>query len=233
MLQIPIIMKKLLLFVILFSSIFAVSAQKFYSTTGGEIIFSNAFVEMNGDNVQTNYRFTLFYHMETNYHWDFAKFIGMYFGLGIRNVGLITEEDYKKKHRSYMLGIPLALKLGRTADGSFLYGGAEYEMLFHYKEKTFENDTKTKYTEWFSDRTNRFLPSVFFGYQFKGGTNLRFKMYLENFFNQDYSETIDNVETYPYQNVTSQIYYFSLSFYLKNKRIREQIEKRNEFFVRM
>ena len=224
-------MKNLLISIAILFAVIAVKGQRFYSATGGEIILSNAFLEINGQDISTNYRFTLFYHMETNYNWDFSRVLGIYSGLGIRNIGLIANDDNKIKYRSYTLGVPLALKIGNLANNSFLYGGMEYEMLFHYKEKGFINDQKTKYTEWFSDRTNRFVPSAFIGYQFKGGMNFRFKMYLDNFFNQDYSETINGVITYPYQNITSQIYYFSVSFYIKNKRIKEKIDNRQEFFV--
>jgi hypothetical protein len=224
-------MKKLLLSIAIIFMITSVNAQKFYTSTGGEIILSNAFLEINGQDISTNYRFTLFYHMEENYNWDFSKPVGIYTGLGIRNVGLIANEDYITKYRSYTLGIPLAIKIGNLEENTFLYGGMEYEWLFHYKEKDFENDTKSKYSEWFSERTNQFVPSAFVGYQLKSGMNFRFKMYLDNFFNEDYSETTNGVETFPYQNITSQIYYFSISFYIKNKHLKEKIENRKEFFV--
>ena len=66
-------------------------SQKFYSSTGGEFIFSNAIVEAYGTEVPTNTRFTLFYHMETNYHYDFSRFMGVYSGIGVRNIGLIIK----------------------------------------------------------------------------------------------------------------------------------------------
>jgi len=224
-------MKKIFLLFLILLLLQSGYSQKFYSTTGGEIIFSNAFLEINAKDIDTKYRFTLFYHMESNYNWDFSRFVGLYSGLGIRNIGLIADDDHLIKYRSYALGLPVALKLGNLPGNTFIYGGLEYEMLFHYKEKEFIDGKKSKYTEWFSDRTNLFVPSVFFGYQFKGGTNFRFKLYLDNFFNQDYTETIDGINTKPYQNITSQIYYFSLSFYIKNTRIKEKIENRTEFFV--
>lgn len=216
-------MKKTLFLIIAVLFIFSIPAsfsQQIYRTTGGEFIFSFADVEENGINVPTNMRFTMFFHFTEKIHFDVTDNLGFYSGIGIRNVGLITDEDnYKIKRRSYMLGVPLAIKLGSFKDNFYVYAGGEYELLFHYKQKLFVDGDKTKYSEWFSDRTNRFLPSVFVGVQFPKGINLQFKYYLDDFLNRDFRGTDFGVPV-SYANYKTQIYYISLSFNLRNKSFR-------------
>jgi hypothetical protein len=213
-------MKKILflIFVVLFGfSIPSSFSQKIYRTTGGELIFSFADVEQYGNNVPTNMRFTMFFHFSEKIHFDITNNLGFYSGMGIRNVGLITDqENYKIKRRSYMLGVPLAFKLGSFKDNFYVYAGGEYELLFHYKQKLFVDGNKTKSSEWFSNRTNRFLPSVFAGIQFPKGVNLKFKYYLDDFLNKDFSGRDFGVPV-SYATYKTQIYYISLSFNLRNK----------------
>ncbi len=125
--------------VLLFLNV-SVRAQKLYTVSGGEIIFQSASVEKKidgiGTGVNTNLRFTLFFHFGEYVHYDFSDNMGMFTGLGIRNVGLITDEDsIKAKFRTYNLGMPLALKFGSFKKNLFLFVGAEYEWMFHFKQK--------------------------------------------------------------------------------------------------
>ncbi len=75
----------------------SVRAQKLYTVSGGEIIFQSASIEKKTDgvstSVNTNLRFTLFFHIGEYLHYDITDNMGMFSGLGIRNVGFITEED--------------------------------------------------------------------------------------------------------------------------------------------
>ena len=68
------------------------------------------------------------------------------------------------------------------------FGGAEYEFAFHYKYKWWDNGEKHKVSEWFSNRTNRFLPSVFAGVQFPKGFNIKLKYYLTNLLNPNFQK---------------------------------------------
>ena len=157
-------------------------AQDIYTITGGELLFQSGAIEKGGADMNTNMRFTLWFHLGEYVHLDVSKNIGFFTGLGVRNVGFITEEnDIKTKYRSYMLGAPLALKLGSFDKNFFIYGGGEYEWMFHFKQKTFVNDEKIKYSDWFSNRTPDFIPSVFVGIQFPYGANVKFKYYLKDF----------------------------------------------------
>lgn len=206
-------------------------AQDVYPISSGELIFSFADVERNGDNIPTNMRFSLFFHYGQYWHFDLSNNIGFYTGGAIRNVGFITDEDnYKVKRRSYTLGVPLALKLGSFKDGVFIYAGGEYELLFHYKQKIFTDGNKIKSREWFSDRTNRFVPSVFGGIQFPKGINIKFKYYLDNFLNPDF-KGYDNGQPVDYSDFNEmQLYYISISKQIKTRKIKKKAVD-NEYVV--
>jgi hypothetical protein len=150
---------------------------------------------------------------------DFNKSFGAFTGLALRNVGYITSDykdpsndlSYKKKFRSYNLGIPIGLKVGNL-DKTFFYGGYEIEFAIAYKEKTYEDGDKTdKITGWFSSRQEVFQHGFLAGIQFPYGANLKFKYYLSEFHNRDY---VNNAGIKPYGELKSNIYYFSLCFFL-------------------
>jgi hypothetical protein len=195
-------------------------AQKVYGTSSGEMIFQSAMIEQLGDDANSNMRFTLWFHAGEYVHLDAGNNIGFFSGMGIRNVGFITSDnDIKNKYRSYNLGIPLALKLGSFKDHFYIYGGGEYEWMFHFKQKTILGDEKIKYRKWFSNRTPGLIPSVFAGIQFPKGLNIKFRYYLDNFLNHDYQGSG------PYSDYTAfdktRVWYISLSFQIKNAQIKD------------
>lgn len=201
---------------------FGLNAQnKVYSTFGGELIFSFADVEVNGESVENVLRFTLFLHLGNYWHLDFTDNVGMFTGFAIRNVGMTTNEGPDQwVRRSYSAGIPLAMKFGTFSENLFFFGGVEPELMFHYKQKrriNKDNSNKEKKSEWFSNRTNLINPSVFAGVQFPGGINVKFKAYLLDFLNNDFRETIDGVEVMPYQGWDTQLFYISASFNLRHR----------------
>jgi len=223
-------------------------AQGIYRSGGGEIIFSSADVQFaptagNPVDVSTNMRFTLFFHVQQFVNFDVTNWLGFYTGGAIRNVGFIVEDLYqnvgfsnidntnenwnkntKVKRRSYSLGFPLAFKLGSFDKNYFLYAGGEYEWMFHYKQKLFIDGNKAKYTEWFSDRTNTWVPSVFAGVQFPGGVNLKFKYYLDNFLNTDFTGRDFGNEVDYSRFESTGIWYISLAFVLNKKQIQNMME---------
>jgi opacity protein-like surface antigen len=225
----------------------SMTAQHVYPVTSGELIFSQskaAFTQafltqypgasLAGNNV----RFTAFFHLGQYIHCDFNNNIGFFSGLGVRNVGMITDENlpqtvsatdganvnysrYNIVRRQYMLGVPLAIKLGSFKDHTYFFAGAEYEMAFHFKEKYWTDSfdrsgPKTKSTEWFSSQTPTFLPSLFAGVQFPGGVNLKFKYYLTDFLNSDYKVSSNSTDgsLFSISDLTryesSQVFYFSV-----------------------
>ena len=216
------------------------NAQKIYHSNGGEVIFSGADVNFNGVNVNTNIRFTLFFHAQHHLNLDLTNNIGLFTGIGIRNVGLITEDLYqnvgfsdidpehpnwnkstKVKRRSYSLGFPLALKIGSFSNNFFLFAGGEYEWMFHYKQKLFIDDNKTKFKEWTSDRVNPWVPSLFAGVQFPQGFRLKFKYYMDDFLNTSFTG-VDFGQDVDYSQFESTgIWYVSVAFFINKKQIQK------------
>ena len=195
------------------------SQSKPYVTTGGEIIFSLASVEQNGNSETSTLRFSPTFNLQAMLNKDLSKKFGLFTGLAIRNVGYIINDyidpsnnlTFKKKFRTYNLGLPVGFKVGNL-DKTFFYGGYEVELAFTYKEKTFEDGDKTdKITGWFSDRNELFQHGFLAGIQFPYALNLKFKYYLSEFHNRDYTNTAG---IKPYAGLKSNIYYFSLCFFL-------------------
>ena len=190
-----------------------------HGVTSGEFIFSGGDVEIDGVNQDMGMRFSFFFHYGQYWHIDLNNNFGFYSGGAIRNVGLKTknEGDYDKIiRRSYSLGIPVAVKLGSFKDHFFVFGGAEGEWMFHYKQKFFNDDGKQKSSEWFSDRVNPIMPSVFAGIQFPKGLNLKFKYYLNDFLNKEYRGS-DFGTTVDYSIYKTQMFYISISFDIETK----------------
>ncbi|TLX76611.1 hypothetical protein E9993_06900 [Labilibacter sediminis] len=203
-----------------------ISAQtNIYSVSSGELIFSWSEVDQQIEeemiNVNSKLRFTLWFHVGQYLNFDFTNSLGLYTGMALRNVGFITEDsDYgleKRVHRSYNLGVPLALKLGSFKDHFYIYGGGEYELLFHHKEKYWVDGQKHKTSQWFSDKTNRFVPSAFVGVQFPKGLNLQFKYYLDDFLNHDYKRGSADFSDYK----KTQLFYVSLSVRLRTDQFKK------------
>ena len=236
---------------IIFISVLAIAlfstdskAQKrIYRSGGGEVILSGADVNFNDEEVNTNMRFTLFFHTQQNLNIDLTKFLGLYTGVAIRNVGLITEDLYqnvgfsniddqhpnwnkntKIKRRSYSLGFPLAVKLGAIKKHYFIYAGGEYEWMFHYKQKLFIDDNKTKYDEWGSKRVNPWIPSVFAGVQFPGGLNLKVKYYLDDFLNTDFVGKDFGQDVDYSQFQSTGIWYISMAWVINKKQLEKLLE---------
>jgi len=193
--------------------------SKAYWTTGGELIFSFANVDQHGNSLSSTMRFSPVVNLQAMLNKDVNKNFGLFTGLALRNVGYITKDyidpadslNYKKKFRSYNLGIPLGFKVGNL-EKIFFYAGYEIELAMSYKEKTYISGDKTdKITGWFSDRQEIFQHGFLAGVQFPYGTNLKFKYYLSEFHNQDFT---DNAGIKPYGGLKANIFYISLNFFL-------------------
>ena len=216
-------MKKIVLSLITLAAFysFCYSQSQVYTTSGGETIFSFAEIDYNGNEYGSIMRFSPVINLQTMVNFDFSPNIGLYTGLAFRNVGFIfddyidpeTGDKQKKKFRTYNVGIPVGLKVGKL-NKIFLYGGYDFEFPVNYKEKTFQNEKKNKFNVWFSDRVEKFQHGFIVGIQFPYGTNIKFKYYLSNFHNKDYTETKDGVEYKPYEFLNANIFYFSLNFNL-------------------
>lgn len=200
-------------------SLTASGQSKTYTTSGVEVIFSLADIEQGGVSQSSTLRFAPVINLSSMLNRDVTDRFGLFTGLAVRNVGYIYDnyddfaEDatYKKKFRSYNLGVPLGFKVG-DLDRMFIYAGYEVEVAVHYKEKTFEGGDKIdKITGWFSDRQDIFQHGFLVGIQFPKGANLKFKYYLSDFHNQDF---VDGSGNKPYEGLNSQVFYFSLNMML-------------------
>ena len=194
---------------------------KFYTTFGSEMIFSFSSIDDNGNKTGGNMRWTPVINLQTMVNYDPVKSFGLFSGIGVRNVGFIydgytdpeTGDKVKKKFRNYNIGIPVGIKVGNM-ERLFVYGGYEIEFPLAYKEKTFQNEIKSKFTVWFSKRVPTVYHTLLVGIQFPYGANLKFKYYLTNFHNKDFTTTVSGVQTKPYENLNANVFYISLCFNL-------------------
>ena len=230
--------------------------KRIYHSGSGEIILSGANILYSGVHgnvdVNTNLRFTLFFHTQQMINYDLNDRIGLYTGVALRNIGLITEDKYqylgftgvdqnhenwnvntKIKRRSYSLGFPLAVKVGSIKKHTFLYAGGEYEWMFHYKQKLFMDGNKTKYAEWGSDRVNPWVPSLFVGIQFPGGLNLKAKYYMKDFLNRDFRGKDFGQDVDYSQFQSTGIWYVSLAMIISKEKMKKLREEQKLRFSRV
>lgn len=198
-------------------------SSKIYYTQGGNgALLSLSRVSRNGNEVNSIPRFTLFFNIGTNANLDLGNNIGIFGGLNLTNIGMITEEEivgtvktdkFKTKQRVYAIGIPVGIKIGDLRK-FYVYGGAEAGFAVNYKQKDFINGEKVdKFNEWFSNRTNAFMPAVFVGFQSKSGFGLKVQYYLNDFLNQGYSEG----GVTPYAGTESRIFFLTLGYNFNRK----------------
>lgn len=235
--------KHLLLSLLMLLCLQNLIAQKSYLTTGGDIIFSfsnaSRTTGAGSNSINSDPRFTLWFHFSSYYHIDFTKNIGIYTGIHVRNLGLTTNEpssvdstiNVKWKRRSYALGVPLAIKIGALDKDLYFFFGGEYDYNFHYKEKEFLSNGKRKFSEWNSNRVTKFIPSVFGGVSFPGGFTLQLVWQLENFINPDYTYYTNNGSIMPNANLTSRIFYISLGQQMRYKSLEKAVKTPNRVAV--
>lgn len=198
------------------------SSKVYYSKGGNASLLSFAQVSRNGQEISSIPRFTMFFNAGTNANYDFGRNFGVFAGMNITNIGMITEEsivgtvrtdEFKYKRRVYAVGIPVGIKIGDLRN-FYIYGGAEAALAINYKEKTFINGEKVdKFNEWFSNRTNPFMPALFAGFQTRSGFGLKVQYYLNDFLNQSFAEG----NTRPYAGVESKIFFVTLGYNFDRK----------------
>jgi hypothetical protein len=192
-------------------------AQRKYTSSSGELIFSFANYVVNNNSINTPLRFTAFFHVSKFYHLDVSDAVGFYTGTGVRNVGFTEKQGNTTiKRRNYYVGMPLAIKLGNLDEDKYIYAGVEGEVGLNYKEKRFEGDNKVDvFDEWFSARTPLFMPSVMAGYNTTKGFNLKVRYYLFDFLNPNYVEQGQKI----YSNIqSSNIFYIGVSYNVPDKK---------------
>lgn len=192
--------------------------SKVYYTKGGNAaLLSFAQVNRNGEEVSTLPRFTMFFNIGTNANIDLGDNFGVFTGLNLTNIGMITEEKivgvvktdvFKLKQRVYAVGVPVGIKIGDLRK-FYVYGGAEAAFAINFKQKTFINGEKMdKFNEWFSNRSTPVMPALFAGFQTKSGFGLKVQYYLNDFLNPNFSEG----STKPYAGTESKIFFVTLGY---------------------
>jgi hypothetical protein len=221
--------KQIILFIVsILLTVTGHSQSRSYVTTSGEMIFSFATIEDNGRMVSSDIRWAPLFNIQSMANRDISNQFGLFTGIAMRNVGYIydnytepsTGTMYKKKFRSYNVAVPVGIKIGNL-EGMFFYGGYEVELPFLYKEKTFyAGDKINTTTGWFSTRQELFQHGFLVGVEFPYGFDLKFKYYVSEFHNRDFTDEYGNK---PYSGLKSNVFYFSLSSYLfKNYHYKSQ-----------
>lgn len=211
-----------LLFVVNSLSTFGQDKEKVYTTSSGEMIFSFASIAANGNEQGSILRFSPVINIQNWVNFDKADNFGFFTGLSVRNVGVIYDvpgqPNTRVKARTYNVGIPVGVKLGNL-DKAFFFAGYELELPLNYKEKIFVNEEKEeKRNIWFSSRVPTINHSLMAGVQMPYGATLKFKYYMTNFYNKNYSGNDGQGNSIkPYENLDINVFYVSLSFgLLKN-----------------
>ncbi len=200
--------------------------KKLYVSQETEMIFSFANIDADSMNFDNIMRWSPVFNLMAHFNYDFSENFGVNLGVGFRNVGFIAEtkggedgnDDLKTKFRTYNFGFPVGFRVGNLDQyrPMFFYGGYEFEVPFHYKEKPFINGDKQKdekITAYFSDRVNPTTQALFAGVQFPQGFNVKFKYYLDEFFNQNYEKFEGNTSYKPYEGMDVNVFYFSITWY--------------------
>lgn len=199
--------------------------KRFYVATGAELIFSSGILESDSLPFESKWRFSIFPHVQQQYHFNFNKAIGFYTGfsiinLGIKNTMVVNDISFELRQRSMSFGIPLALKLGSMKNGNFIALGASAECMFHYKYKLYEDNKKTKFSDWMDPRVNLFNYALFIDLRNKTGGYIRFKYYMDNFLSTVSQDFVSPVSQTPisFTPTTSSIFYISVgSTFMKKK----------------
>jgi hypothetical protein len=166
-------------------------------------------------------RFTYFLNFGFNLNYDISKNIGVFTGIGMKNLGYIEKyatNDSTVKRRVLALGIPVGIKFGNLHRHTYGFAGIGVDAPFNYKEKGYiKRGNKDKFNEWFSDRTPRLMHYWFAGFAFKPGLTLKGQYYPSNFINGNYKETVTTGTTTtvvrPYSSIgTTSMYVLSVGF---------------------
>lgn len=93
-------------------SAIAQDAKKVYNTTSGELIFSFANINYNGNETSSVMRFSPVVNIQNMVNIDKTENFGLFTGLALRNVGFIYDvpgTNTRMKYRTYNIGIPVGI----------------------------------------------------------------------------------------------------------------------------
>lgn len=138
-------------------------------------------------------RYTYFFNMGFDADFRTSRGTSLFTGLNMKNIGMIIKynDSIREKHRVYTVGAPFGFKFHSANKKDIVFkAGADLSFGVNYKSKRFVNDKKTKQSEWFSNRTALFFPSLFAGLSVKG-VSISANYYLNNFFNNLHPATLN------------------------------------------
>ncbi len=195
-------------------------SHKPYRTGAYELIFSYGYMtDTAGKQINSEPRFSGFFNQQQQVHFYIGKYLGLYTGLGVRNVGIVTQpaKGVRVKQRAYGLGVPLALKLGNIENDRFFSIGSEAEYFLNYKEKIFFNNSKYKYNEWFTDKVAPFNTSVFLTWQDANGVFVKAKYYFFDFLKPQNSLALNDSASVPGYSKSSMFFSISIGINIRAK----------------
>lgn len=180
-------------------------------------ILSFADAQKGGASISSPPRFTWFFNWGATFNLNITRHLGVYTGVDVKNMGFIENVNgITTKRRTYNVGVPVGIKIGNMAlkqPYAFLGGGIDIPV--NYKEKAFSvRNQKTKFNEYFSERTPQIMPYAFVGVAVNRGVTLKLQYYPENFLNTEFAKA----GVKPYANYDVHILMLSLGMSVPAKR---------------
>jgi len=206
-----------LAFTLLGASAFAQDPGRSYQSSGFELAFTQPLLDYKGTDAGGVVRFAPVVQAQHVMNFDLGDHFGVFAGASVNNIGFIYDDPdgvTRYKFRTYNLGIPLGIKLGRM-NGGLLFAGYAIEWPLNYREKKFQyGDKIERFTSWFSDRAEDPQQAVLLGFQSGQGVCLKVKYYFTNFHDQSFSEMEAGALSMPYAGFNANILYLSVGFAL-------------------
>ena len=139
-------------------------------------------------------------------------------GMVIRNEGVIYDlQGDRFKKRAIAIGPTIGI-VGKIGEGMIYSLGLGLDYNLHYKEKTFvDKERKQKEVtlkEWGSNRVNKLNYSAKIGIGSSKGLYVYGEYFFREFLNRDFTETVNGVETKPYENLSINRFKIGIGFML-------------------
>lgn len=194
--------------------------HKIFPKFSNETIFSFGNLKANSTQVENIVRFSSFFHVGIELHYNLNRNIGCNSGLVVRNIGFIHElnDSIRIKNRSYSLGIPACVNIHMSNVPLSFTLGSGIEFLFAYKQKVFFKNEKRIYHAWISDRVNLINPSLQASIHYLD-RYIKFKYYLLDFLNHKKHKLNLNGLEYDLSITQSALCYISIGRNVSSKNI--------------
>ena len=140
-------------------------------------------------------------------------------GVVLRNEGVIYDyQGDRFKKRALSIGPSVSI-VGKIGEGMIYSLGLGLDYNFHYKEKTFvDKERKQKEVtlrEWGSNRVNKLNYSAKVGIGSSNGLYIYGEYFFREFLNRDFTETVEGVQTKPYENLSINRFNIGIGFILQ------------------